>query len=234
MRIKRIILFALLGMTGGAALGQNVFEKYLSDPEMVFKFREEIDLTDRQADRITSEYEANLVAFQAMKMELEEKINAMAELLEDTTPHREEAMGLMQEMMALETKIKTLRLETLLVVQEVLTPEQRDYLRNHKPDGAMDWEPTYRIDPLPDVNIVVRNRLADSKNPLLLLRVKKEYYQLSRQQMKSLIPDEIEQIEVLKDRSAISLFGNKAKDGVVVLVLKSSRIPRGAKKFELP
>ncbi|MEL6537008.1 MAG: hypothetical protein AAFQ98_16425 [Bacteroidota bacterium] len=232
MMTKYLLIVAFVGLTGTLALGQSVFEKYLPDPEMVFAYRDEIELTDRQAQLIRSDYETNLVPFQAMKLELDQKVREMAALLEEMDPDKEEAMALMSEMMVLETKIKTLRLETLLAVQEALTLDQREYLRKHKPDGARDWEPTFRIDPMPDVKITLRDRRADSKNPLILLRVDEEFYKMSRLQLGALDTNEIELIEVVKDNAALEAFGREARDGVIVLQLKTNRIPRGAKKFE--
>lgn len=67
------------------------------------------------------------------------------------------------------------------------------------------------------VNGVLSIRLTNDKgNPLYLIDGK----EISNDELKSINPDQIESVSVLKDDSAVKLYGDKGKDGVVIIELK--------------
>ena len=55
-----------------------------------------------------------------------------------------------------------------------------------------------------------------AKTPLVIVDGKEVPYE----NLKSIVPDDVESINVLKDQTAINLYGEKAKDGVVVFTMK--------------
>jgi TonB family protein len=55
-----------------------------------------------------------------------------------------------------------------------------------------------------------------AKTPLVIVDGKEVPYE----NLKSIVPDDVESINVLKDQAAINLYGEKAKDGVVVFTMK--------------
>ncbi len=55
-----------------------------------------------------------------------------------------------------------------------------------------------------------------AKMPLVIVDGKEVPYE----NLKSIVPDDVESINVLKDQAAINLYGEKAKDGVVVFTMK--------------
>jgi TonB-dependent SusC/RagA subfamily outer membrane receptor len=76
------------------------------------------------------------------------------------------------------------------------------------------------------INIVTKNINASSYKSLT--GVKKDHpplyilegKEISEEEMKLIDPDKIESINVLKDKSAESLYGEKGKHGVIVITLK--------------
>ncbi|WP_299113108.1 M56 family metallopeptidase [uncultured Winogradskyella sp.] len=58
----------------------------------------------------------------------------------------------------------------------------------------------------------------DGKNPLFIIDDK----EVSKDEISDLDPDDIESVTVLKDKSAIEKYGDKAKDGVVIIKTKKN------------
>lgn len=54
--------------------------------------------------------------------------------------------------------------------------------------------------------------------------------EITREELKKISPDNIESVSVLKDISAVSLYGEKAKDGVIIIKLKNGASSNGNQK----
>ena len=83
-------------------------------------------------------------------------------------------------------------------------------------EGARGW-----ISPDHDLSVkskTVNSYMTDSKNnpPLILL----DGVVIDKTQMAAVSPDKIESISVLKDKSATALYGEKGKDGVILITSK--------------
>lgn len=76
----------------------------------------------------------------------------------------------------------------------------------------------YRVSVNVDENAVSSNltQIASENNPLIIVNGK----EVSDEEMKAIDPDSIKSVTVLKDESATKVYGEKGKNGVIVITLK--------------
>jgi TonB-dependent SusC/RagA subfamily outer membrane receptor len=55
-----------------------------------------------------------------------------------------------------------------------------------------------------------------AKTPLVIVDGKEVPYE----NLKSIAPDDVESVSVLKDQAAVKMYGEKGKDGVIVFTMK--------------
>ena len=223
----------IVGLVSVSACAQNVFDKYLYDPEFVLQNAAAINLTDAQAEEIKQIYKDRHERFGQIQIELQAVVAQMDEALSQSQLSSSATDRTLERMLSLESDLKKIRFDLLKSVAATLTTEQRSQLYTMKPEGARNWSPEVTLDPMPDVKVRIRNTQANGTHPLFLIKTAQGHYEVPQNNMDFFDPNEIEMIEVIKGDRAISQFGDRATDGVVVVKLKNDDLlPSGLSLFQ--
>ncbi|PZX52672.1 Spy/CpxP family protein refolding chaperone [Algoriphagus chordae] len=241
------ILFLYLLLFAGLANAQDIFQKNLYSADRVMEMRNELELTDKQAINIKNIHSANAGKFSTMKWDLDDETAKLKALLDESKIDEAAVQKQMDKVLALENSLKKQQLSTMVSIKNELSPEQQGILQNPRVQtlngvsvtgyGVNSVSPSKIVTGYPLIRtgvpiktgttslssstpkIVVQSTASNQKNaPLYILNTKD-----GMQEVKTLDfikPDDIESIEVLKDKSAIDLFGEKGKNGVIIIKLK--------------
>ncbi|MBM3858873.1 MAG: hypothetical protein FJ395_04400 [Verrucomicrobia bacterium] len=120
----------------------------LFPPPLIFQAGEELGLTEEQRNAIREELDKSRERFEPVQDKLREQMESLSKLLRE--PRVSEAMALAQldKVLATENEIKKAQLTSLIRVNNVLTPEQKEKLQNfikaHRPPGPPEGEPGAR------------------------------------------------------------------------------------------
>ena len=119
--ILSLILFYSLTAYSHGGYGR---VKWWKDADVV----KELNLTEDQVDVIEQIFNSNKGQIADLNSQLKQKQSEFRSKIEDPNSSRDEVLELNDEVVQLKTKLKRLRLDMLLKIREVLTPEQRQNL----------------------------------------------------------------------------------------------------------
>jgi Spy/CpxP family protein refolding chaperone len=111
--------------------------KWWKDAEVV----KELNLTKDQVELIEQIFNSSRGQIADLNSQLKQKQSEFRSKIEDPNSSRDEVLELNDQVVSLKTKLKRLRLDMLLKIREVLTPEQRqnlhkirftEFKKNHK------------------------------------------------------------------------------------------------------
>ncbi|TXE14289.1 Spy/CpxP family protein refolding chaperone [Algoriphagus aquimarinus] len=244
---KILILFLTLFV--GFANAQDLFQKNLYSADRVMELRKELELTDAQATKIKKIHSENAGKFSTMKWDLDDATEKLKFLLDESKINETIVQKQMDQVLALENSLKKQQLSTMVSIKNELSPEQQEILQSHRFHTVSDvkvvgygansvssakvlqgYARNYKIGTSnniglqnvaiatsPKVSVQVAGTSA-SAQPLYYLDTKDGMKQLK--DFSSIDPDNIESINVLKDKAAVNAFGENAKNGVIVIKLK--------------
>lgn len=233
-------------LSAGFATAQDLFQKNLYSADRVMEMRKELKLTDAQATSIKNIHSENAGKFSAMKWDLDDATEKLKALLDETKVDAVAVQKQMDKVLALENSLKKRQLSTMVSIKNELSPEQQGILqasRAQTMNGASIFgknsgmpatsvrghSSNYRIGkPLygtasisssSSPSVIVRGLSSTQENaPLYILDTKEGNKELK--DFSGINPNDIESINVLKDKSATDLFGEKGKNGVIIIKLK--------------
>jgi TonB-dependent SusC/RagA subfamily outer membrane receptor len=208
----------LISFSTLTVLAQDGFQKELYTAEVVFKYREEIDLTNVQSDKVKKIYEEHISDFNFLKWDLDTELRKLDEFLSADKIDEKGSLAQMDIVMELEDRVKKVRLKMLIQIKNELNSKQQDQLNKLRSDS--DLKGLSLVTPInenPRVMVKVNGSGAD-KEPLFVIKDKNGEHIVKK--VGDLDPNDIEKITVLKDESAIKAYGNKGKNGVVIIELK--------------
>lgn len=116
-----LILFYSLNAYSHGGYGS---AKWWKDPDVV----KQLDLTKDQVNLIEQIFDSNKDQIADLNSQLKQKQSEFRSKIEDPNSSRDEVLELNDEVVQLKTKLKRLRLDMLLKIREVLTPDQRQML----------------------------------------------------------------------------------------------------------
>lgn len=119
--ILSLILFYSLNAYGHGGYGS---AKWWKDPDVV----KQLNLTKDQVNVIEQIFDSNKDQIADLNSRLKQKQSEFRSKIEDPDSSRDEVLELNDQVVQLKTKLKRLRLDMLLKIREVLTPEQRQGL----------------------------------------------------------------------------------------------------------
>lgn len=119
--ILSLILFYSLNAYSHGGFGS---AKWWKDAEVA----KELNLTKDQADLIEQIFNGSKDQIADLYSQLKQKQSEFRSKIEDPNSSRDEVLELNDQVVDLKTKLKRLRLDMLLKIREVLTPEQRQNL----------------------------------------------------------------------------------------------------------
>lgn len=234
------LLIVFLTFFGGIAQGQDMFNEHLYSADRVMKNRENISLTDAQAEKIKNIQLSNAAQFSALKSNLDALTVEMRALLNTQKPNKQQVLSIMDLMLATENQLKKKQLENLIEIKNELTESQQATLESTKSYTVSGISPSLQTNgpkiafgrPIagsgsksgtsPKVSVQVAG-IGNSSSPAIYLKSQDGLKKISEANMSSINPDNIESVEVLKDKSATDKFGEDGVNGVIIITLKKGK-----------
>lgn len=231
--------------------GQDLFQRNLYSADKVMEMREELDLTDAQVANIKKAYSKNAGEFSTIKWDLDEASVKLKNLINVPKIDQAAVQKQMDVVLKLENQLKKMQLDNLVAIKNELTEEQQKKLQS-SPNVVIgrvsSVQSTSGVQGIkfgqngisqtkvigypaatsvsgvgsvgPGVSVYVAG--SDQKGTPL-------YYIDSKSGMKQVTtfddidPKDIQSMEVLKGEKAIEKFGQKAKNGVIIIKMKEDK-----------
>ncbi len=237
--MKKILIILFTFFTG-VTQAQDMFSEYLYSADRVMKNRETISLTDAQAEKIKKIHSANAADFTTLKWDLDAATAKLKTLLAAPKPNQEAVQKQMDLVLSLENSLKKKQLNTLVAIKNELTESQQETLKSSKQHTWTSISPSLLAsdtkNPVgssitgsginngsnPKVSVQIAGT-ASSGSPVFYLKNSDGLKKIKEASMKDINPDDIEKIEVLKDKSATDTFGEDGKNGVIIITLKKGK-----------
>lgn len=234
--------FGQLVVSPKAAQGPDIFKGNLFSADRIMDARNEINLTDAQAVKIKKIHAENAGEFSTLKWDLDEANSKLQGMLEKTKIDQTAVSKQMDVVLEIENKLKKKQLNSLVAIKNELTEDQINFLDKHNvvtvvgypsPVGSsmgvasvngtkiVTGKPAYAtsVQSAKGTVTIVSENGADEA-PLYILTKGDSYEIIPSSKMKEIDPNNIESLNVLKGESAITKYGQKAKNGVIVISLK--------------
>lgn len=235
---------------GQAKESGDMFQSNLYSADRVMEMRDKLKLTDAQAAEIKKIHAANAGQFATLKWDLDEETKKMNTMLEANNPDAAAVEKQMDKVLSIENDLKKKKLSTLVAIKNELTDEQVDILKssNNTVTGSYFFRENGSSSTVKGLNgrgTVIGSSsgsattlLPDSDNNKVMIRVnsdksgnqplfiiKTDSGTQTATEMKDfdIEPNDIESISVLKDKSAIELYGDEGKDGVIIITVKKGK-----------
>ncbi|MEM9857773.1 MAG: hypothetical protein AAF843_10465 [Bacteroidota bacterium] len=215
--MKKLVI-GVLCIVVGSVSAQDVFEKQLFSTDLILKYQEDIGLAEDRVTQIKKIYNDHITTFNIVRWDLDAHMSKMNKLLAADQIDEKESNALMDLILEKEEQLKKMRFKMMVSLKNLLNSEQQDQLHKLK---AAHGDPSSvfitQLNENPRVSLKVQGEDGSIK-PLVIIKDKK-----GRQvegDLESLKPNKIESITVLKGESAKAIYGPKAENGVVTIVLK--------------
>jgi len=247
--MKQLLFIAFL-LSSSLTFGQDIFQKNLYSADRVLENREKLDLTDAQAAKIKKIHADNSSDFSTLKWDLDASTARLKSMLEESKIDPTLVNKQMDDVLRLESLLKKKQLNTLVAIKNELTSPQQKLLEIKGPLGLTGTTGygNFNSAPLATSNIKVgtdptvkgyvmtwdRDKVAPGishDGPEIKVMVDKAgnqpLYIIDGQihdgdKLKNINPKDIESISVLKDKSATDTYGDKGKNGVIIITLKKN------------
>lgn len=222
--MKKIMVLILCIAGYGNSIAQDTFQSELFAAETVLKHRADLDLSDDQVRIIKKIYNDNISGFNSTKWDLDALQVGLNKLIAKSQVDEKAALAKMEEISTLEQKLKSQRLKMLVKIKNELTDTQQSTLKELRKDGDLSvFKLTTPISE--DPRIVIRGSASkDGKSPMYIIIDKngetKYLDGKAESKMKNIDPNNIETVNVIKGKAAISKYGKEGKNGVIVIKLK--------------
>jgi TonB-dependent SusC/RagA subfamily outer membrane receptor len=233
--MKHLLLILLL-LSSSLSFAQDIFQKNLYSADRILENREKLDLTEAQASKIKKIHADNAGEFSTLKWDLDAANARLKSMLEESKIDPALVNKQMDEVLRLENLLKKKQLNTLVAIKNELTSPQQKLLEyknttnivgsaTYNPSGSKELkssnirigQPAYGFEP--KVTIEAENGNPDT-SPLYIIKSKNTNLTIPQRALKEINPNDIESISVLKDKSATDLYGEKGKNGVIIITLK--------------
>lgn len=219
--MKTLFTFLLVGLFSPTLFGQLNFQEDLFSPDTVMKYRAKIQLTEDQTKEIEDIADTHYNAFRKLKWDLDEAQQQLNDQLASSQVDQDQALAKMDRVTALENQLKKMRLQMLIGVKNSLNEDQQNILRKLRTkEDQKNVNITTSINEAQKIKLEVGKNFQGKDQPLYIISRKNNQMEVNQLDMKSLDPNNIESVTVLKGKSAISKYGNKGKNGVIEIVLK--------------
>ncbi|WP_114751988.1 Spy/CpxP family protein refolding chaperone [Pleomorphovibrio marinus] len=234
--MKKLLIIGII-LCSGTVNAQDIFHEALYSAELVLQNSFAISLTDQQAEKIKKIHSQSSKEFYTGKLDLDEASAKLKKMLAESKPNPEAVSKQMNIVLNLENSMKRKRLSTLVAIKNELNETQQNELSDLKAiSNTKEYDISNKpliIGPLTTVNGAEKRTASDattnpnvklrvsgdSKNsPLMLISTKDGMVEI--EDIDKINPDGISSVSVLKDKSATDKFGEKGKNGVVIITLK--------------
>ncbi|MEM7186960.1 MAG: hypothetical protein AAF466_09900 [Bacteroidota bacterium] len=222
--MKKLTLLLTILFVSTTVFAQDAFTKDLFSADNIMKYQSEIDLTKAQKKKIKELYNEGNAAFTSAKWDLSEEKEKLDKMLEASQVDLNATLAQMREVTQLEQELKISRLGTLIKIKNELTPDQQTELKSLVTEK--DTKPFFVTTDINDekkIKLQVSGSKFSKAKPLYVILGKRGNRTISSAEMEEIDPRKIESISVLKDNSAIRLYGVKGKNGVIEIKLKEEK-----------
>jgi len=225
--MKKLLVIGMILCTG-VVHAQDMFQEVLFSAELVFQNSFAISLTDKQADKIKKTHSQNSMEFRKIKWELDEATVKLRKMLKETKLNPEAISKQLDIVLGLENSLKRKQLSTLVAIKNELNESQQKELQELKGISNMYIPFTHGRGKTAvtetNTNPSVKLRLsADYENsPLLLLSTKDGMVIVD--DFEKINPEDVQSLEIIKDKFFTDKYGDKAKNGIVILTLKKDKM----------
>ncbi|MDN3689797.1 Spy/CpxP family protein refolding chaperone [Cyclobacterium jeungdonense] len=234
--MKKLLIIGII-LCSGAVNAQDIFQEALYSSNLVLQNSFAISLTDQQLEKIKKIHNQSSKAFFNGKLDLDVASAKLKKMLSETKPNPEAVSKQLDIVLSLENSLKREKLSTLVAIKNELNETQQKELSELKGvSNIKDYDFSNKpltIGPLDIVNGTesksagdannnskVKIRLsADSENsPLVLISTIDGMVQV--EDIDKISSEDISGLSVIKDKWVIDKYGEKAKNGVVIITLK--------------
>ena len=234
------IFIVLLTFIVGVTQAQDMFSEYLYSADRVMKNRETISLTDAQAEKIKKIHSINAAYFTTLKWDLDAATAKLKTLLAAPKPNQEAVQKQMDLVLSLENSLKKKQLSTLVAIKNELTESQQETLKSSKQYTWTSISPSLLANDTknpvatsitgsginngsnPKVSVQIAGT-ATSSSPAIFINSSEGLKKINESDMNSINPQDIESVQVLKDKSATDKFGEAGVNGVIIIYLKKGK-----------
>jgi TonB-dependent SusC/RagA subfamily outer membrane receptor len=216
LKTMKIITLCLL-LISPALFAQELFKAHLYAPELIFKYQDEINLTPEQKKKIRELYDNSSLTYNHNKWDLDAEMLKLEKILAKDNVDKAEAEKQLEKILGLENEIKMMRLSAMIAIKNELTLQQQKQLDPYKKSMSGGYDIISSVNEDPRVVVRVSGDDADNQ-PLYIIvngKIRKEVEEMSQ-----VDPEQIKSIEVIKGASALELYGERGKNGVVIVHLK--------------
>jgi TonB-dependent SusC/RagA subfamily outer membrane receptor len=242
------LLITALFLLSSLTMAQDIFKKNLYSADQIMEAREKINLTEAQATKIKKIHAENAGEFSTLKWDLDATNTELEKLLEQRPIDQTKVLTVLDMILKYEAQLKRKQLSTLVAIKNELTEEQIEKLGEptrlygFRSSGSGGASSTLGVSslrsgqkvvigypsssstfsttsPSSKVDIVVAGS-EDGNQPLFVIKSDDGTIEKSSMEQLDINPKDIESINVLKDKGATSLYGEKGKNGVIIITLK--------------
>lgn len=214
----KLLITILLFASIGATQAQDIFQQKLFNADHILKYKDDIRLDETIVSEIKNIYNAHIVEFNSVKWDLDADMSKMSKLLSQEKIDNNEADILMTSILKKEEQLKSSKFKTLVTLKNLLNQEQQDKLQELKEaHGSYTANFITSVNDNPRISLKVEGQ-EKNLQPLYIVKNKKGIEIIK--DIKEIDPNQIGSINVLKGESAKSIYGDKGKNGVVVITLK--------------
>ncbi|WOK08894.1 hypothetical protein RT717_09625 [Imperialibacter roseus] len=235
--MKNIITICLVLLLAGSmtsfAQTSDPFAATLYEPDLVVKYTDDIGLTDAQARDMKVTYEKNISQFNKKKSDWSLAMVEFQEIISQPSVNYETLDKKFNEVLALESEIKKIKLKSLVEIKNLLTVDQQSKLDNIKkqnPEYNKAFELTLGFEE--DSKIVIKKHESLSpdtkKEPLFILYGGDEKPTIDKKisSIDDVKPEDIQALSVYKGTAATDRFGEDGKNGVIEIKIKGPALKK--------
>lgn len=223
--MKKLLIIGMM-IWSGVGNAQDMFQEILFSADLVFQNSFAISLTDKQADKIKIIHYQNSSEFRKIKWDLDEATVKLRSMLQETRVNSEAVSKQLDLILGLENSLKKKQLLNLVAIKNELNETQQKELQELKDISSISIPFSHgrnktaaEANTNPSLNLKLS---ANSENsPLMLLSTKDGIVKIK--DIDKINPDDIQSLEVIKDKFLIDKYGEKAKNGVVIITLKKGK-----------
>jgi TonB-dependent SusC/RagA subfamily outer membrane receptor len=239
--MKNLLIIPLF-LLSSIMMAQDIFKKNLYSADQIMEAREKINLTDAQATKIKKIHAENAGEFSTLKWDLDEANAKLEKMLQLPKVDALAVNKQLDKVLQLENQLKKKQLSSLVAIKNELTEEQIKQMGQTRVLGyssnrtassvrgtvasglrgsanVRTGQSAYSFSPNSKVNVVVAGE-ASSDQPLFVINSDAGTMEKSSMEQLDINPNDIESITVLKGNSATEVYGDKGKNGVIIITLK--------------
>jgi hypothetical protein len=224
--MKKLMIIGMI-LLSGVGSAQDMFQEVLFSADLVFQNSFAISLTDKQADKINKINSQNASEFRKMKWDLDEANVKLRKLLQETKVNSETVSKQLDLILGLENSMKKKQLLNLVAIKNELNETQQKELQELKDISNISIPFSHgrsksATEASTDPNVKLKLSTKSENSPLMLLSTKDGIVKIEH--IDKINPEDIQSIEVLKDKWATDKYGEKGKNGVVIITLKKDKM----------